>query len=245
MNNKNTILVTIITLIGILVIFVLFQKEIQLDCETSSHNLFESGINIRGGIKHVSEINYYSYYDNSNFMPEFSTTNDLIEIKNNGAFSVPFSENANYNEILPELNNSFHIDQVQVINAIQPNNYRGMGQSSYSNDANSFSQSIRSNKYSIPLLKLNLKRKKNVSSTISISQENTTKQHYGFYSYNFESSNTTGGSFENNYGIQYVIVDPGDPPDGNPIPVPDGTYFLVLQAVFYGIWKKKFQSNDN
>ena len=242
MNNKKTIFITIVILIGSLVIFAFIQKEIQLNNETSSQYLMEPGINIRGQIKHASEINEYSDYSNNNFMPEYAVSNDLIEIKNKGASYFPSLESKYYFLALPEHKNLFHTSYMQTSYTVSLNNFSVVTKTN-SNNHNCFSQSISYNEQPLALLKLNSKREKNVSQTKS--QENLNQQHNGFYGSDAEFHFTINKPLENNYSIQNVIVDPGDPPDGNPIPVQDGTYFLIFLITLYGVWKILLYQKNN
>lgn len=237
MYNKKTILITIVILIGSLVTFAFIQNEIQLNNETSNLSLMVPRINFHGKFKHASEINY-----NISIMPEYEISNDLIDLKNTDACCFPFSESGNYYHALSVYNNLFQKNQLQNINSIYPNNYRNKTKSHFNNH-NSFSQSISFTEQPLELIKLNSKKEKNAS--LNILQKNSNHQHDAYYADDTELPYKIDRPFENNNKIQNLIVDPGDPPDGNPIPVQDGTCFLVFLVVVYGIWKFKFYLKDN
>jgi len=70
-------------------------------------------------------------------------------------------------------------------------------------------------------------------------RDDTTKQHLEFHVLNSIPSSNTNVSFVNYSGVQDDIVDPGDQPDVDEIPVPNGTCFLLLLSVIYACWKIK------
>lgn len=241
-SKKTTIIVTIIILILFFVAYTFFQKEFQLNKKTSDLYLSGHSINFHSKYKLTSNINFNSYDDNTNFMTEFPSSTNLNEIKKTGLSYLPFLENKNYYHPFPANKNLHHSIHFQISNAFHTNDYRDITKSC-SNNHNYFSQSVSFNEYPLELFKLKSKRVKNDNSTNS--QENTSQQHNGFYSYYSESLFARNNPFENNYNSQDIIIDPGDPPEGNPIPVQDGTYILFFLVGIYGIWKIKLYLKNN
>jgi len=63
--------------------------------------------------------------------------------------------------------------------------------------------------------------------------------YHDFYSLKSFPAYLPGIQLGNQFGVQNYIIDPGDPPDGDAIPVPDGFYFLLFLGVIYTSCKTK------
>lgn len=70
-------------------------------------------------------------------------------------------------------------------------------------------------------------------------QNDSTQQHEEFHVLHSLPASNADVAFVNYYGVQNDIIDPGDPPDGDEIPVPNGTYFLLVLSCIYACWKIK------
>jgi hypothetical protein len=75
--------------------------------------------------------------------------------------------------------------------------------------------------------------------SITYFRDDTTKQHLEFHVLNSFPVSNTNISYVNYSGVQDDIIDPGDQPDGDEIPVPNGTYFLLFLSAIYACWKIK------
>jgi hypothetical protein len=150
---------------------------------------------------------------------------------------VPFHMNSIRPSIYYLTKSTDQNSQVQLQSSISPVNFIN---SVYQNNEQTSNSSLIFNSFNKQAFTLKLFPGKRIKSHSLInSQFDTTHQNTEFHDLNSIPAFKSKNSFVNYYGVQNDFIDPGDPPDGDEIPVPNGTYFLLILSAIYACWKIK------
>ena len=236
--RKNRISVIIVILLAFLFTIIYLTFASLTNHNSSYSNLVETGIHFHGENMRFSSSCIYNTGQEFDISISDNMQNyESAHLKRVLAFSGVFQHNSKRPFGLWITERSFQIPHVYI----NPDMYKlNIGntcqRAGWHNSNNSLTMlGFNSQVFSLDLFPF----KKRKSTPLISSRNDTTLLHNGFFSLRSFPAYSPGILFENKYGVQNDIIDPGDPPDGDAIPVPDGFYFLLFLGVIYTSWKIK------
>ena len=238
MYRKNRISVIIVILLAFLFTIIYLTIASLKYHDSTYSNLVETGIHFHGEMmKFSSACNHTPGQDLDISISDIIQNYESFHFKRGHAFSWAFQQNSICPSGLWISERSIPRNQVHINPDMYPMNAGNTVQRAGLRNLNN---SLTMSGLNLQEFTLSLFPRKRLNRTVSLNFRNDTNQlRNGFYSLMSFPVYRTGISLENQYEVPNEIIDPGDQPDGDAIPVPDGFYFLLFLGVIYTTWKMK------
>ena len=238
MYSRNRISVIIVILLAFLFTIIYLTVASLTNHNSTYTNLVETGIHFNGEIMRFSaSCNLNSGQDYDISISDIIQNYESIHLKRGLTFSRAFQQDSKRHSDLLIAERSFKKACVYFTPDMYQTNVGNTGQRNGRHELNS--SLTMSGLYSQEFT-LSLFPRKRINRNVLINSNNdTTNMYHDFYSLKSFPSYLPGIQLGNQFGVQNDIIDPGDPPDGDAIPVPDGFYFLMFLGVIYTCWKIK------
>jgi len=238
MYRKNRISVIIVILLAFLFIIIYLTVASLTNHNSAYTNLVETGIHFNGEImRFSSSCNQNPGKDYDISISDIIQNYESVHINRGLAFSGAFQNNSIRPSGLWIAEKSIPKAQVHINQEMYQMNVGNTGQRTgwyYLNSSPTMS-GLNSQEFTLSLFP----RKRINRNALINSHNDTTQLRNGFYSIRSFPAYKQNLLLENQYGIQNEIIDPGDPPEGEVIPVSDGLYILLFLGMIYTIWKIK------
>ena len=236
--RKNRISVIIVILLAFLFTIIYLTIASLTNYDSTYSNFVETGIHFHGEMLRLSSsCNHTPGQDLDISISDIIQNYESVHIKRKLTFSGAFQQNSIRPLDLWIAERSIQNAQVYINPDLYQMNVENLGQrAGWNNLNNSLSMlGLNSHEFTFSLFP----RKRMNKNVLINSHNDTTQLRNGFYSLMSFPVYRTGISLENQYEVPNEIIDPGDQPDGDAIPVPDGFYFLLFLGVIYTTWKMK------
>jgi hypothetical protein len=232
MYRKNRISVITVILLAFLFTIIYLTDASLTNPNSTYSNSDETGIHFHGEIMRFStSCNLNSGQDYDISISEIIQNYESVQLKSDPTLSGAFQQDSKRHSGLWIAERSFQKASVCFTTDMYQTNVGNMGQRNgryYLNNSPTMS-CLNSQEFTLSLFP-----HKKMNRTVLINSRNdTTHMYHGFYSLKSFPAYLPGIQLGNQYGVQNDIIDPGDPPDGDAIPVPDGFYFLLFLGVIY------------
>jgi len=238
MYRKNRISVIIVILLAFLFTIIYLTIASLKYHDSTYSNLVETGIHFHGEMmKFSSACNHTPGQDLDISISDIIQNYESFHFKRGHAFSWAFQQNSICPSGLWISERSIPRNQVHINPDMYPMNAGNTVQRAGLRNLNN---SLTMSGLNLQEFTLSLFPRKRMNRNALINSCNdTTQLRKGFYSLMSFPVYRTGISLENQYEVPNEIIDPGDQPDGDAIPVPDGFCFLLFLGVIYTSWKMK------
>ena len=236
--RKNRISIIPFILLAFLFTIIYLTVASLTNHNSTYTNLVETGIHFNGEImRFSSSCNLNSGQDYDISISDIIKNYESVHLKRELTFSGAFQQDSKRHSDLWRDERSIPKAQMHINQEMYQMNVGITGQRTgwhYLNNTPTMS-CLNSQEFTLSLFP----RKRMNRTALINSRNDTTHMYHGFYSLKSFPAYLPGIQFGNQYGVQNDIIDPGDPPDGDAIPVPDGFYFLMFLGVIYTSCKIK------